>query len=99
MFALECFEGEFEPGETERELQTNGSAFIEGLQSKGVLRADIGADIGADMMLAVFSSLIEHWFISRERVAKLNNRSLGPSLDACYFDAVMKILDGVLPPS
>jgi hypothetical protein len=87
MFALECFEGEFEPGKTERELQTNGSAFIEGLQSKGVLRADIGAD----MMLAVFSSLIEHWFISRERVAKLNNRSLGPSLDACYFDAVMKI--------
>ena len=95
MFALECFEGEFEPGETERELQTNGIAFIEGLRSKGVLRADIGAD----MVLAVFSSLIEHWFISRERVAKLNNRNSGASLDACYFDAVMKILGGLLPPS
>jgi AcrR family transcriptional regulator len=95
MFALECFEGEFEPGATERELQTNGIAFIEGLQSKGVLRKDIQAD----MMLAVFSSLIEHWFISRERVARLNSKSPGPSLDARYFDAVMKILAGVLPPS
>lgn len=95
MFALECFEGEFDAGETERELQSNGIAFIEGLQSDGVLRADIEAD----MLLAVFSSLIEHWFISRERVAKLNNKEAGPALDARYFDTVMKILGGVLPPS
>ena len=95
MFALEGFESEFEPGETERELQASGIAFIEYLQSSGVIRKDVDAG----MVLAVFSALTEHWFISQERVAKLNKKRTGPSLDAKYLDAIQKILNGGLQPS
>ena len=94
MFALEGFEGEFEPGETERELQASGIAFIKHLQSSNVIREDVDAG----MVLAVFSALTEHWFISQERVAKLNKKRTGPSLDAKYLDAIQKILSGGLQP-
>ena len=90
MFALVSFDGEFESGITERDLQTSGIAFVKSLQNSGAVRDDIGAD----MMLAAFASLIEHWFISRERFAKLNDLEPGPSLDARYFDVVLKILNG-----
>lgn len=94
MFVLESFDGEFEPSATEQELQAGGIAFVEHLQSSGVIREDL--DTG--MVLAVFSALIEHWFISQERVAKLNKRRPGLSLDADYLDAVQKILSGGLQP-
>ena len=90
MFALVSFDGEFESGITERNLQTSGIAFVNSLQHSGAVRDDIGAD----MMLAAFASLIEHWFISRERFAELNDLEPGPSLDARYFDVVLKILNG-----
>lgn len=95
MFALEGFEVEFSPGDTERELQASGIAFIKLLQSRGVMREDI--DPG--MVLAAFSALTEHWFISQERVAELNKKRTGPSLDANYLDAIQKILSGGLQPS
>jgi len=69
-FALECFEDAFEPSATERELQTKGVSFVDALQQSGVVRADIAPD----MVLAAFGAPIEHWFISRNRVAKLNRK-------------------------
>jgi len=87
MFALESFEGEYKPSETEQELQGKGIAFIHDLQNNNVLRKDIDAD----MILALFSALTEHWFISRDRVAKLNNARTGDALDARYFEAVSKV--------
>lgn len=95
MFALESFDGDFEPGETEQELQASGIAFVEHLQSSGVIRDDLDAG----MALAAFNALIEHWFISQERVAKLNKKRTGPSLDAKYLEAIQKILSGGLQPS
>ena len=95
MFALEGFEVEFSPGDTERELQASGIAFIKLLQSRGVMREDIDPS----MVLAAFSALTEHWFISQERVAELNKKRTGPSLDANYLDAIQKILSGGLQPS
>ena len=95
MFALESFDGEFEPGDTEQELQASGIAFVKQLQSSGVIRDDLDAG----MALAAFNALIEHWFISQERVAKLNKKRIGPSLDASYLDAIQKILSGGLQPS
>ena len=94
VFALEGFDGEFEPGDTEQELQAGGLAFVKKLQSSGVVRDDIDAS----MALAAFSALIEHWFISQERVAKLNKKLKGPSLDADYLDAIQKILRSGLQP-
>jgi len=94
MFALESFDGDFEPGDTEQELQAGGIAFVKHLQSSGGIRADLDAG----MALAAFNALIEHWFISQERVAKLNKKRKGPSLDAAYLDAIQKILSsGLLP--
>ena len=92
MFALEGFESDYEPSATERELQAKGIAFIHDLQKRKVLRADIDAD----MVLAVFSALTEHWFISRDRVAKLNNTKTGGTLDARYFEAVSKVFEAGL---
>jgi len=94
MFALESFDGEFEPGDTEQELQAGGIAFVKHLQSSGGIRADLDAG----MVLAAFNALIEHWFISQERVAKLNKKRKGPSLDADYLDAIQKILSSGLRP-
>jgi TetR/AcrR family transcriptional regulator len=94
MFALESFDGDFEPGDTEQELQAGGIAFVEQLQSSGGIRADL--DPG--MVLAAFNALIEHWFISQERVAKLNKKRKGPTLDAEYLDAIEKILSSGLRP-
>lgn len=92
MFALECLEGEFEVGATEKELQAGGIALVKNLQSSGELRDDIDPD----MLLAVFAALIEHWFINRDRVAKLNDKSAGRALDARYIDTVLKVLgDGL----
>jgi len=95
MFALESFDGDFEPGETEQELQASGIVFVEHLQRSGVIRDDLDAS----MALAAFNDLIEHWFISQERVAKLNKKQKGPSLDADYLDAIQKILSRGLQPS
>jgi len=64
------------------------------LQSSGGIRADLDAG----MVLAAFNALIEHWFISQERVAKLNKKRKGPSLDADYLDAIQKILSSGLRP-
>jgi len=94
MFALESFDGDFEPGGIEQDLQAGGIAFIKHLQSSGGIRADLDAG----MLLAAFSALIEHWFISQERVAKLNKKRKGPSLDADYLDAIQKILSSGLRP-
>lgn len=94
MFALESFDGDFEPGDTEQELQASGIAFVKHLQSSGGIRTDLDAG----MLLAAFSALIEHWFISQERVAKLNKKRKGPSLDADYLDAIQKILSSGLQP-
>jgi len=87
MFALESFESDYKPSVTEQELQAKGIAFIHDLQKRKVLREDIDAD----MVLAVFSALTEHWFISRDRVAKLNNTKTGDALDARYFEAASKV--------
>jgi TetR/AcrR family transcriptional regulator len=92
MFALESFESDYKPSATEQELQAKGIAFIHDLQKGKVLRADIDAD----MVLAVFSALTEHWFISRDRVAKLNNTKTGGSLDARYFEAASKVFEAGL---
>jgi len=89
MFALVSFDGEFEPGTTERELQTSGIAFVKSLQNSGAVRDDVEAD----MMMAAFASLIEHWFINRGRFAMLNDLEAGPALDARYFEVVLKILN------
>ena len=94
MFALESFDGDFEPGDIEQELQASGIAFVKKLQSSGGIRADLDAGI----LLAAFNALIEHWFISQERVAKLNKKRKGPSLDADYLDAIQKILSSGLRP-
>jgi hypothetical protein len=45
------------------------------------------------MVLAVLSALTEHWFISRDRVAKLNNTKTCSTLDARYFEAVSKVFE------
>lgn len=89
MFAVESFESDYEPSATEQELQAKGIAFVHDLQTKKVLREDIDAD----MVLAVFGALTEHWFISRDRVAKLNNMQGGDTLDARYFEAVSKVFE------
>ncbi len=89
MFALESFESDYKPSATEQELQAKGIAFIHDLQKRKVLREDIDAD----MVLAVFSALTEHWFISRDRVAKLNNTKTGNALDARYFAAASKVFE------
>ena len=89
MFALESFESDYKPSATEQELQAKGIAFIHDLQKRKVLRGDVDAD----MVLAVFSALTEHWFISRDRVAKLNNIKTGKALDARYFEAVSKVFE------
>ena len=94
-FALESFEEEFEPSATERELQTKGVSFVDGLQQAGAVRADIEPD----MVLAVFGALIEHWFISRNRVAKLNGSRPGSALDKRYLAAITKLLSAGLRPS
>jgi TetR/AcrR family transcriptional regulator len=87
MFALESFEGEYKPSATEQELQKKGINFIHDLQKMNLLRKDMDAD----MILALFSALTEHWFISRDRVAKLNNTKVSDALDARYFEAVTKV--------
>lgn len=87
MFALESFENDYKPSSTEQELQEKGLSFIGDLQERCVLRDDIDAD----MILALFSALTEHWFISRERVAKLNKLKTGAALDARYFEAMSKV--------
>lgn len=89
MFALESFESDYKPSATELELQAQGIAFIRSLQEQKVFREDIEPD----MVLAVFSALTEYWFLSRDRVAKLNNLQAGRSLDARYLDAVGKIFE------
>ena len=89
MFALESFESDYKPSATEQELQAKGITFIHDLQKRKVLREDIDAD----MVLAVFSALTEHWFISRDRVAKLNNTKTSSTLDARYFEAVSKVFE------
>jgi TetR/AcrR family transcriptional regulator len=89
MFALESFESDYKPSATEQELQAKGIAFIHDLQKRKVLRGDVDAD----MVLAVFSALTEHWFISRDRVAKLNNIKTGKALDARYFEAASKVFE------
>jgi len=94
-FALECFEDAFEPSATEQELQTKGVSFVNGLQQNGAVRADIEPD----MVLAVFGALIEHWFISRNRVAKLNGKRPGKALDTRYLAAITKLLSAGLRPS
>ena len=93
MFALESFESSYEPSATEQDLQHKGIAFVHDLQDKKVLRKDIDAD----MVLALFGALTEHWFISRDRVAKLNDLKADDYLDARYFEAASKIFnDGFL---
>ena len=92
MFAVESFESDYKPSATEQELQAKGIAFLHDLQKQKVLRADISAD----MILAVFSALTEHWFISRDRVAKLNKKRTGGTLDARYFEAVSKVFESGL---
>ena len=48
------------------------------------------------MILALFGALTEHWFISRDRVAKLNSEKANNDLDARYFEAVSKVFeDGI----
>lgn len=89
MFALESFESDYRPSATEQELQAQGIAFIRSLQEQNVFRQDIEPD----MVLAVFSALTEYWFLSRDRVAKLNNLRAGRSLDARYLEAVGKIFE------
>ncbi len=89
MFALESFESEYKPSATEQELQKKGINFIHDLQKMNVLRNDIDAD----MIQALFSALTEHWFISRYRVAKLNNTKANDALDARYFEAVTKVFN------
>ncbi len=89
LFALESFESDYKPSATEQELQAKGIAFIHDLQKRKVLRGDIDAD----MVLAVFSALTEHWFISRDRVAKLNNTKTGKALDARYFEAASTVFE------
>lgn len=95
MFALESFDSEYKPSATEQELQAKGIAFINDLQRKKVLRDDIDADV----ILALFSALTEHWFISRDRVAQLNGTKPGRILDARYFEAVRKIFKSGLQMS
>jgi len=93
MFALESFESSYEPSATEQNLMDMGLAFVHDLQEKKVLRDDIDADI----ILALFGALTEHWFISRDRLAKLNNSKADDTLDARYFEAASKIFnDGFL---
>lgn len=92
MFTLECFESEVNPSNTEKELQAEGIAYIYRLQKNQALRQDIEAD----MIQAVFNALIEHWFVCRERVAKLNGVQSGDALDARYLDAVNKVLSSGL---
>ena len=94
MFALESFDGDFESGDIEQELQASGIAFVKHLQRSRGIRAVLDAG----MLLAGLSALIEHWFISQERVAKLNKKRKGPSLDADYLDAIQKILSSGLRP-
>jgi len=89
MFALESFESDYKPSATEQELQAQGIAFIRSLQEKKALRKDIEPD----MVLAVFSALTEYWFLSRDRVAKLNNMKTGRTLDARYLETVGKIFE------
>ena len=92
MFALESFESEYKPSATEQELQKKGINFIHDLQELNMLRKDIDAD----MILALFSALTEHWFISRDRVAKLNSTEANDALDSRYFEAVTKFFnDGI----
>jgi len=87
MFALEGFESDFKPSVTEQDLQAKGIEFVHDLQQQGVLRNDIDPE----MTLVLFSALTEHWFVHRDRFAKLNNLETGDAFDARYFEAMSKV--------
>lgn len=94
MFALEGFESAFQPSATEQELQAKGIAFVHDLQKRNVLRDDIDAE----MILVLFSALTEHWFINRDRFAKLNNTKTDDAFDARYFEAMSKVFASGFQP-
>ena len=50
----------------------------------------------AEMIQVLINALTVHWFISRERVAKLNGARTGDALDARYTDAVNNLFTAVI---